>query len=156
MLRAVLEINRHQPEEMVRLVEKHFPDLRGVEVTILGLAFKPDTDDLRESPAFPIVRLLRDAGAVMTAYDPVARPEGHPGLTGVRLATSLSDALQRAQVVILVTRWQEFERLSSELNRLELAPLVVDGRRLLDHTEFSRYEGVGWRPLAPVSAEQRS
>ncbi len=156
MLRAVLDINHHQPDEMVRLARQHFPELRGIRVTVLGLAFKPDTDDLRESPAFPIIKLLRDAGAVVTAYDPVARPESHPGLLGVRLASSLQDALQQSQVIMLVTRWAEFEELDTELAKLNLTPLVVDGRRLLDPAAFSHYEGIGWRPLAPAALGQPS
>ena len=63
LLTDVLEINRSQPEELLRLVRKHVPELAGTRVTVLGLAFKPDTDDLRESPAFPIIRALRSAGA---------------------------------------------------------------------------------------------
>ena len=156
MLRAVLDVNRNQPEEIVRLVTKHIPDLRGIRTTILGLAFKPDTDDIRESPAFPIIRLLRSAGADITAYDPIARPGNHEGLAGVRLAQSLPDALKQAQVVVLVTRWQEFERVADELATLGLDPLVVDGRRVLDHSAFKRYEGIGWRRLAAGPAGRPS
>ena len=60
MLASVLEINAGQPDEVLRLVRKHVPDLAGVRVAVLGIAFKPDTDDVRESPAFPIIRLLRE------------------------------------------------------------------------------------------------
>jgi UDPglucose 6-dehydrogenase/GDP-mannose 6-dehydrogenase len=156
MLRAVLDVNRDQPEEMVRLVTKHIPDLRGVKTTVLGLAFKPDTDDIRDSPAFPIIRLLRNAGADITAYDPIARPETHEGLAGVRLARSLPDALKQAQVVMLVTRWRQFERLADELAKLGLDPLVIDGRRVLDRSAFRRYEGIGWRRLAAGPAGRPS
>lgn len=148
MLKAVLEVNRTQPGEMCRLLTKHFPDLRGVPVTVLGLAFKPDTDDVRESPAFPILRFLRDAGAAITAYDPVARPLEHEALAGVRLASSLEEALKDAEAVLLVTRWSEFERTADVLDGLGRSPLVVDGRRVLDHARFERYEGIGWRPQA--------
>jgi UDPglucose 6-dehydrogenase/GDP-mannose 6-dehydrogenase len=152
VLKAVLEVNRQQPEEMVRLVTKHFSDLRGVYATVLGLAFKPDTDDVRESPAFPIIRLLRAAGAKVTAYDPIARPHGHPDLKGVRIADTLNDALERAEVVLLVTRWPEFDRLGAELAELGRDPLVIDGRRVLDHAAFPNYEGIGWRRIAATSA----
>jgi UDPglucose 6-dehydrogenase len=147
LLRSVLETNRHQPDEMVRLAKQHFPDLRGIRATVLGLAFKPDTDDLRESPAFPIIKLLQEAGAVITAYDPIARPENHAGLTGVTLAESLPDALRQTQLILLVTRWKEFEQLADELAKQGLNPLVVDGRRMLDHSAFDHYAGIGWRPL---------
>jgi len=156
MLQAALDINRGQPEEMVRLATKHMPDLRGVKATVLGLAFKPDTDDVRESPAFPIIGLLRSAGADITAYDPIARPKNHEGLAGVRVAQSLRDALKGAQVVMLVTRWQEFEHLADELAALGLRPLVIDGRRVLDRSAFTHYEGIGWRRLATAPAGQPS
>jgi len=143
LLRSVLAINAAMPEELVRLVTKHVPDLAGVPVSVLGLAFKPDTDDLRESPAFPVLRRLRAAGARLTAYDPIARPETHPDLRDVRLAASLEDAVAGAEVVVLVTRWAEFQELPALLERLGRTPLVVDGRRVLPPGRFARYEGIG-------------
>jgi UDPglucose 6-dehydrogenase len=143
LLTDVLEINRSQPEELLRLVRKHFPDLKGTHVAVLGLAFKPDTDDLRESPAFPIIRALRGAGATVTAFDPVARPVGHPDLAGVQLAQRLEDAIASADVIVHVTRWSEFERLGELLKQAGRNPLVVDGRRNLRPADFARYEGVG-------------
>lgn len=143
LLSDVLEINRSQPEELLRLVRKHIPDLKGTRVTVLGLAFKPGTDDLRESPAFPIIRALRGAGASVTAFDPIARPADHPDLAGVQLATRLEDAIAGADVVVHVTRWPEFERLGALLQQAGRNPLVVDGRRNLRPADFARYEGVG-------------
>lgn len=143
LLRSVLEINRGQPAEMMRLVARHFPSLRDVPTTVLGLAFKPDTDDLRESPAFPIIRELKSRGARVTAYDPIARPRQHADLQGVTLADSLEQAVTGAEIVLLVTRWREFSGLAALLGRLDRQPLVVDGRRVLDPASFVRYEGVG-------------
>jgi UDPglucose 6-dehydrogenase/GDP-mannose 6-dehydrogenase len=143
LLTAVLEINRTQPEELLRLVRERIPDLSGVPVTVLGLAFKPDTDDVRESPAFPVVRALRKAGARITAYDPVARPNGHPDLAGVEIANSLEDAVRGAEVLVHVTRWPEFEQTAALLRRLGRDALVVDGRRNLRPSDFERYEGIG-------------
>jgi UDPglucose 6-dehydrogenase len=143
LLRSVLEINRTQPEQLFRLASKHFPDLRGRKVTVLGLAFKPDTDDVRESPAFPVLKLFRDAGARLTAYDPVARPTDHEEMSDVTIAESLRDAVADAEIVVLVTRWQEFNRLGTVLKSAGRSPLVVDGRRVLPPEEFSVYEGIG-------------
>ncbi len=143
MLRATLDVNAGQPDELVALLGRHFPSLANVPVTVLGLAFKPDTDDLRESPAFPVIRRLKAAGAVLTAFDPIARPHDHPDLQGVRLASSLEAALQGAQAVVLVTRWAEFNRLPQLLAGAKV--LVVDGRRVLDRNAFDAYEGIGWR-----------
>jgi len=152
LLRTVLDINRGQPDELLRLVQAHYPDLTGLEVSVLGLAFKPDTDDLRESPAFPVIRLLRNGGARIVAYDPVARPVGHPELAGVTLASSLEEAVSTAQVVLLVTRWQDFARLADILRAKGRRPLVVDGRRVLNPGDFEVYEGIGRRAL-PAATE---
>ena len=143
LLRNVLEINRGQPAEMMRLIGRHFPSLENVPVAVLGLAFKPDTDDLRESPAFPLVRELKSRNARVTAYDPIARPSEHPDLKGVTLAESLEAAVAGADIVMLVTRWKEFSDLSALLQRLDRKPLVIDGRRVLDPASFARYEGIG-------------
>jgi UDPglucose 6-dehydrogenase len=143
LLTDVLEINKSQPNELLSLVRKHFPDLKGVPVTVLGLAFKPGTDDLRESPAFPIIRELRAAGANVTAFDPIARPTTHPDLAGVTLAERFEDSLTDAAVVVHVTRWPEFEKLGEILRGSGRKPLVVDGRRNLRPGDFDRYEGVG-------------
>lgn len=148
MLRSVLAVNRGQPAELLKLITRHYPSLAGLRVTVLGLAFKPDTDDLRESPAFPIIGMLRARGAVVTAYDPVARPKGHSALKDVVLADSLRNAVADAAVVVLVTRWPEFQDLARTLNELERTPLVVDGRRVLAPRDFAHYEGIGRRMLA--------
>jgi UDPglucose 6-dehydrogenase/GDP-mannose 6-dehydrogenase len=143
LLRSVLEVNRRQPAEVMRLIAKHYPSLRDVPVTVLGLAFKPETDDTRESPAFPIITRLREAGARVTAFDPVARLVDHPALDGVRLAGSLSEAVTGAAVVVLVTRWREFGELRRTLSAQGQEPLIVDGRRMLVPAEYERYEGIG-------------
>jgi UDPglucose 6-dehydrogenase len=143
MLSSVLEINASQPQEVLRLVHKHVPDLKGVRVAVLGIAFKPDTDDVRESPAFPVIGLLRQEGAQVSAYDPIARPADHPGLAGVQVAGSMREALEGASVVVLVTRWDEFQRLPEMLREMGSTPLVVDGRRVLEASAFRAYEGIG-------------
>jgi UDPglucose 6-dehydrogenase/GDP-mannose 6-dehydrogenase len=143
LLQSVLDINRGQPEEIMGLIGRHFASLAGVPVAVLGIAFKPDTDDVRESPVFPIIRRLKAEGAHLTAYDPVARPNGHEDLIGVNLVGSLAEAVAEARIVILVTRWPEFSELAGLLNELHQRPLVVDGRRVLDPKSFAEYEGIG-------------
>jgi UDPglucose 6-dehydrogenase/GDP-mannose 6-dehydrogenase len=143
LLQSVLDINKGQIDEIMCLIRRHFASLRDVPVTILGIAFKPDTDDVRESPAFPIIRKLKIEGARLKAYDPVARPNGHKDLMGVDLAESLPEAVANAQVIILVTRWTEFSQLAGLLKELGRHPLVVDGRRILDPEAFAHYEGIG-------------
>ncbi len=143
LLRSVLDINRGQVDEVQRLIRRHFASVRDVAITILGIAFKPDTDDVRESPAFPVIRKLKAQGARITAFDPIARPGDHEDLIDVRIAESLNEAVVEAQIVILITRWAEFSRLAEVLGELRRRPLVVDGRRALDPAPFDRYEGIG-------------
>jgi UDPglucose 6-dehydrogenase len=143
LLQSVLDINQGQADEIMHLIGCHFASLRDVPVAVLGIAFKPDTDDVRESPAFPIIRRLKAQGARLTAYDPVARPSEHEDLAGVTLVGSLRVAVAEAKIVILVTRWAEFSQLPDLLNELGQRPLVVDGRRVLDPESFAHYEGIG-------------
>jgi UDPglucose 6-dehydrogenase/GDP-mannose 6-dehydrogenase len=143
LLASVLEINKSQPEEVLALIRPHFPSLRGAKVAVLGLAFKPDTDDVRESPAFPIIRALRAEGADVVAYDPIARPADHPDMSGVSIAKTLADAVSESEIIVQVTRWQEFQSLPEILRRSGRTPLVVDGRRNLLPGDFNRYEGIG-------------
>jgi UDPglucose 6-dehydrogenase/GDP-mannose 6-dehydrogenase len=143
LLQSVLDINRGQPEEIMRLIGRHFTSLVDVPVAVLGIAFKPDTDDVRESPALPIIRRLKAEGARLTAYDPVARPNGHEDLIGVNLVGTLPEAVADAKILVLVTRWAEFSQLAGLLNELRKRPLVVDGRRVLDPGSFAEYEGIG-------------
>jgi UDPglucose 6-dehydrogenase len=143
LLQSVLDTNRAQTDEFMRLIGRHFASLLDVPVAVLGIAFKPDTDDVRESPAFPIIRRLKAQGARLTAYDPVARPNEHKDLAAVNLVGSLRDAVADAKIVVLVTRWAEFSQLSGLLNELGRRPLVVDGRRVLDPGSFAHYEGIG-------------
>jgi len=145
LLSSVLQINKTQPEQLLALIRTHYPSLKNLPVAILGLAFKPDTDDVRESPAFPIIRALRAEGAEVAAYDPVAKPDTHPDMAGVRIAQSLADVVKDAEVVVHVTRWDEFRTLPEILRRLGRRPLVVDGRRNLPPNDYERYEGVGRR-----------
>jgi UDPglucose 6-dehydrogenase len=143
LLQSVLDVNRGQTDEIMCLIRRHFASLLDVPVTILGIAFKPETDDVRESPAFSIIRRLKAEGARLTAYDPVARPKGHEDLVGVNLVGTLREAVADAKILILVTRWAEFLQLADLLNELDKNPLVVDGRRVLDPESFVHYEGIG-------------
>jgi UDPglucose 6-dehydrogenase/GDP-mannose 6-dehydrogenase len=145
LLSAVVETNAKQPGEVIRLLEKHFADLHGIRVAVLGLAFKPGTDDIRESPALRVIAELRSGGADVTVYDPVAQAPARRLLGNERIEyrESLPAAVQDADAVILLTAWPEFQSLSDVLEQLAIAPVVVDGRRVLDKSRIARYEGIG-------------
>ncbi len=146
MLKAVMQINDQQPLRLIALVRKHYPDLRDLPVVVLGLAFKPGTDDLRESPAIPVIEHLLAQGAQVRAYDPQAAEPARTFFAGRPLAIveSLEAALAGARVVVLVTRWDEFRRVPDLIRAVDPAPLLVDGRRLIPRERVARYEGIGW------------
>jgi UDPglucose 6-dehydrogenase len=145
LLDAVIQVNQAQPQQVMARLHKHFPSLAGVKIAILGLAFRPDTNDMRESPAIPIVRDLVAQQAQIKAFDPVANAEAQHilGTDNIEYADSLEAALEGVQAVVLVTRWQQFKAVPAILAKLDPQPILVDGRRLLDKHSIAHYEGIG-------------
>jgi UDPglucose 6-dehydrogenase/GDP-mannose 6-dehydrogenase len=145
LLDEVSRINQAQPQRVVRIVEERLGALGGKRIGVLGLAFKQDTDDVRESPALPIVRMLVERGAAVRAYDPVAMETARAALSDVQVAfaDSLEAAVANVDAVILCTRWEEFRRVPDLLAADPAAPLLVDGRRMLEPKSYSRYVGIG-------------
>ncbi|MEX0778254.1 MAG: UDP-glucose/GDP-mannose dehydrogenase family protein [Balneolales bacterium] len=145
LLDSVMRINEEQPKEIITLLEKYFESMKNIRIAILGLAFKPDTDDMRESPAIPIVRYLLHAGANIQAYDPVAEHEAEKlfGNHQIKYYQDLPKALEGVDAVILLTSWPEFSTVPGLMNATTPQPLFIDGRRMLTKTSFTRYEGIG-------------
>jgi UDPglucose 6-dehydrogenase/GDP-mannose 6-dehydrogenase len=145
LLDAVMKINQAQPARIIAILERHFPSLAGKRIGVLGLAFKPDTDDMRESPAIPIVTALVARGAKVIAYDPIARETARAVLPveGVAFAESLEETIEGADALVLVTRWDEFDRVPELLAGKPDAPLLVDGRRMIEPKRVARYDGIG-------------
>ena len=147
LLDAVIKINLAQPQRIIEILNEHFPTLDRLNVTVLGLAFKPDTDDMRESPAIPIIRELVKRGAAVAAFDPVANEAARKVLGSelIRFADDLEAAVQGADAIVLVTSWEAFRKVPDLVARARKPPLVVDGRRMLDKKRVARYAGIGWR-----------
>jgi UDPglucose 6-dehydrogenase/GDP-mannose 6-dehydrogenase len=145
VLRAVIRVNEQQAGRMLSLLGRHFASLQGVRVTVLGLSFRPDTNDMRETPAVPLIRALLSAGALVRAYDPAAMEEARKVFPAhaLELCASLEEAVTDTQAVLLVTRWDEFRRVPALLAGLDRPPVLIDGRRLLDKESVARYEGIG-------------
>lgn len=145
LLDAVLRINEEQPRKVIDLLKKHFPSLMGVHIAILGLAFRPGTDDMRESPAIPIIKSLLAEGAEIKAYDPAATHQAEQLFRGSRLTLcdNCLQTLEGTHAVVLVTRWDEFNDIPQLLARQEPQPLFIDARRMLDKHSLRRYEGIG-------------
>ena len=145
LLQSVIDINRVQPMRVLALMKKHFESLQGLKVAVMGLAFKPGTDDMRESPSIPIVNALHEEGAVISAFDPVAIEEAQKVFTDVEInyASSIEAAVQGVDAVIIVTIWDEFQALPEIINNMAAPPLLIDGRRMIDKDAVSRYDGIG-------------
>ena len=144
LLDAVIHTNLGQPAELIKIVEKHFRELRGLRVAVLGLAFKEDTDDMRESVAIPVVSMLHARGAQIIAFDPISNSVATRLLPGdIQFAESLETAIAHVDVAVLLTRWQGFECLPTLLSAMQSPPLLVDGRRFLNPAEIPRYDGIG-------------
>jgi UDPglucose 6-dehydrogenase/GDP-mannose 6-dehydrogenase len=145
MLEAVAAVNTDQPARLVEALELELGELRGRRIAVLGLAFKPDTDDVRCSPAFPVLRLLLAAGADVVAHDPVVDAdvlEDLPG-AGVSHVGDLVAAVKGADALVIVTRWADYRAIPDIVAELDPQPVVIDGRRMLERTSVTRYTGIG-------------
>ncbi len=137
ILKAVIKVNDEQPLELVKLLKKHIPDLKGRKIGVLGLTFKPDTDDIRESRAGPIVERLIEEGAQVIAYDPQAMDSFKQLFPQIECVSS--GEVLNADAVLIVTEWHEFEHLDYS------GRIVIDGRKIEKaKKEAAIYEGVCW------------
>ena len=137
IVRTTVEVNDDRKEQMVERVEKALGgDVSGKRVAILGLAFKPNTDDMREAPSIPIVKALVERGASVSAFDPVARHQAEPILSGVEFADDAYAAADGADALVIVTEWDEFraldlDRIAASLKR----KILVDLRNVYDRSD---------------------
>ncbi len=148
LLNAVIEVNELQKRRVVGKLQKHLGSLLGRRIALLGLAFKPDTDDMREASSLVLAARLEGEGAEVVAYDPVAAERARDLLGSVTLAGSASEALDGADAAILVTEWAEFAEIDwADAARRMARPLLVDGRNFLDPGALRAagfaYEGIG-------------
>lgn len=145
---SVIEVNRRQQLSMLSKIEKLVGDLTGKKIAVLGLAFKPETDDMREAPSVEIIRGLRERGARVFAYDPVAMSEARKILPGIEFAEDEYAAVKEADALVFVTEWNQFRALDmSRIRDLMKSPLIADLRNIYDPTDMRElgfsYIGVG-------------
>jgi UDPglucose 6-dehydrogenase len=161
LLSAVIEVNELQKRRVIGKLERHLGSLRGKRVALLGLAFKPNTDDMREAPSIVLASRLLAEGAEVRGWDPVA--DGHALPRGVEVARSVLDAVRGADAAVIVTEWAELRDLAREEVRQAMAnPVLIDGRNLLDPAEARAagfvYEGIGRKSsptdVLPETAER--
>ncbi len=137
IIESVKEVNTDQPLRLVRILQKHIPTLKGKTIGILGLAFKPDTDDIRESRAIPIVKELLRNEAVIKAYDPQAMDNFKTLYPTIEYCKKATDVLS-SDAILITTKWKEFTALDFQ------GKIVIDGRRLDSAKKAKTYEGVCW------------
>jgi UDPglucose 6-dehydrogenase len=149
LLTAVIEVNELQKRRAIGKLQKHLGSLVGKEIALLGIAFKPNTDDIREATSLVLAGRLQSEGAHVRVFDPIAAGRASGLLGGASVTDSALEALDGADAVVLVTEWPEFRELdwAGEVREKLNQPLVVDGRNFLDRELLTRagytYEGVG-------------
>lgn len=152
LLRAVSTANEYQRGEVIRKLQRHLGSLRGKRIALLGLAFKPDTDDTRDAPAIHIARRLVELGASVVAHDPVVKSLAQ--LPAVKVADEAATAADRADAIVVVTEWQQYRELDFVALAANMAGrLVIDGRNCLDPQAVVdaglAYEGIGRAGYTP-------
>jgi len=145
---AVIEANHRQQRAMIPKIEKLVGDLREKKIAVLGLAFKPETDDMREAPSVEIIRGLVERGAKVCAYDPVAMSEARKILPAIAYAEDEYAAVAQADALVFVTEWNQFRALDmARIRDLMTSPRIADLRNIYDPGDMRElgfdYVGVG-------------
>ena len=139
LLKAILNINAERPNKMVLLSEYILGELKDKKISILGLTFKPETDDLRSSPALDAIQILLEKGANIFAFDPIlkSKPNSIKLLQNCTVCTTIEDALKDSDAAMIFTKWPEFKSLDSKfLKQFMKNPIIIDGRGFLDKEKF--------------------
>jgi UDPglucose 6-dehydrogenase len=148
LLNAVIEVNELQKRRVIGKLQKHLGSLVGKRIALLGLAFKPNTDDMREASSLVLAARLQADGAHVVAYDPVAEQEARELMPGLEFADGALGCVRGADAAVLVTEWDEFKALDWGAVAAEMAgDTIIDGRNALDADAIRAaglsYEGIG-------------
>ena len=140
ILNSVVETNAVQPYKIIELAKKKLGSLKNKKVAILGLAFKPDSDDMREAPSLKIIKKLVEGGAIIKAYDPVATDNAKKMIKeNIEYAKTLEECLSFSEIIFVLTDWNEFKN-----EDIYKGKIVFDGRHVLNKKSDQNYEGVCW------------
>lgn len=142
-LDAVESVNREQPHKVVDMLREKIPRLKGKTIAVLGLAFKPGTDDIREAPSLLIVPELLKSGASVKAYDPKAAENFKKEFPDVKYYASAEAAIEGADACLLLTEWDEFKKLADEDFKRMRGDVIIEGRKILN-LESVEFEGICW------------
>lgn len=142
LLRNVVAINESRVAKFTNRIEERFGSLEGVTIAMLGLAFKPDTDDMREAKSIEVVTQLQNKGAQIRAYDPVATENAKKIMPDITYCKSPYEAAEGASAIVIITEWREFRLLDMDrLKEVMVSPVIFDGRNLYDP---ERKKGIGF------------
>lgn len=145
LLRAVIDINRYQRRRVVRQLREWLGGLDGRQIGLLGLSFKPDTDDMRSAPSIEVAHLLHNEGAAIRAYDPAAMENARRVLPEVELCHDAYAVAEGSDALVLITEWNEFRQLDkARLRQAMRQPYLIDGRNIYDAEEMRRLGFVYW------------
>lgn len=155
LLKEVEKINQRQVEHFVEKIRKDLWVIRDKKLAVFGLAFKPNTDDVRFAPSIALLKLLQEEGATVKAYDPVATEKARAVLPNITYCAGPYEAAENTDAILIVTEWPEFRSLDwSRIHQLVERPVIFDARNMLDPTEIANqgfdYVGVGRLPVASV------
>ncbi len=137
IIESTINVNNLQPLKLINVLKKHISNLNGKTIGVLGLAFKPNTDDIRESRAIPIIEKLLDEAAFVKAYDPKAMEKFKKIFPSIEYCSSAQETLN-SDAVLITTKWEGFKKLDYT------GKIVIDGRRLEEAKNAKKYEGVCW------------
>ena len=141
LLHAVIEVNEIQPLKMLELVHSRIGDLKSKRIAVLGLAFKDNTDDIRDSRSIPVIKELIKEGAVVIAYDPMAMSHMQKLFPAISYADSIETALNNADACLIMTEWPLFSQLDKEFSLMKQPPVILEGRRMIKRPDV---EGICW------------
>jgi UDPglucose 6-dehydrogenase len=144
LLNAVENVNRDQPMKLVETLRRKMPTLRGKTVAVLGLAFKPGTDDIREAPSLAVIPELLKSGAKVKAYDPQAAGNFRKEFPQLEYMDSAEAAMEGSDACLLLTEWDEFKDLTDDDFKEMSGDVVLEGRRILNPENVSNFEGICW------------
>jgi UDPglucose 6-dehydrogenase len=148
LLQAVMDINAFQRKQIIIKLRELLGDLRGKTIGLLGLAFKPNTDDMRDAPSIAIAEMLHDAGAIVKGFDPVSMDVARQVIKDIQLCGSAYDVAEGCDALVVVTEWNEFKHLDMvRIKSLMKQPFIVDGRNIYDPEAIAEhgfiYRGFG-------------
>jgi len=149
LLNAILKINDDRPNKIISLAESILGTLREKQISILGLTFKPETDDMRSSPALDAIKIFREKGAQISAYDPIISKKLNQETKNFdfSLSPTLKECIKNSDLAVLFTQWSEFSSIDGNfLKKYMKNPVIIDGRGFLDETKFEEnsYHKIGY------------